>query len=247
MRARRVPRPRGGRIFVGMTAMVFAGKTRPVYRRASPAAGKTRPVYRSASPAAGKPARCTNRRNSLPRNAALCTVVLAPLPRNTALKSVRCTVVPVRLPRKTVDCTLNAEYGSPLYHTRRLGRPFSLPRMVQTTAFLDVKLKKWYSSELFCGDFGARAQTKRRSRAKLWFQEHVCDALRPRYLHHRDPAPPFAMPEGRGLLLGVFCRALCRESSPGFLGSFAPSLSRGLCLHAQRRARQREKRRSCRR
>lgn len=48
MRARRVPRPRGGRIFVGMTAMVFAGKTRPVYRRASPAAGKTRPVYQSA-------------------------------------------------------------------------------------------------------------------------------------------------------------------------------------------------------
>ena len=60
MRARRVPRPRGGRIFVGMTAMVFAEEVRP--------------VYRSARPPVEKPALCTVAPARLPRKTVECTL-----------------------------------------------------------------------------------------------------------------------------------------------------------------------------
>ena len=228
MRARRVPRPRGGRIFVGMTAMVFAGKTRPVYQLAQrpaenfgplyrgdrPAVGKCGPLYRSTRPAVEKISRvyaeCRTRQPSVPHSAAWSALLVA-------------------------------AHGTDHRFSRR-----KTQKVVQPRAFLGIGGVRCPCAATLVLVHKRDAAHESSSGSKNMFATPCgCDTC-------IIETPPLRLPCRRG---GVFCwgfcralcRALCRESSPGFPGSFAPLLSRGLCLHAQRRARQREKRRSCRR
>lgn len=256
MRARRVPRPRGGRIFVGMTAMVFAGKTRPVYRRASPAAGKTRPVYQSAQLPAEKYGPLY--RGDRPAAEKCCPLYrgtrpavgkCGPLYRDArpAAEKISRVYAECRTRRPSVphsaawSALLVAAHGTDHRFSRR-----KTQKVVQPRAFLGIRVARCPRAATLVLVHKRDAAHESSSGSKNMFATPCgCDTC-------IIETPPLRLPCRRG---GVFCwgfcralcRALCRESSPGFPGSFAPSLSRGLCLHAQRRARQREKRRSRRR
>lgn len=238
MRARRVPRPRGGRNYVGMTAMVFAGKTRPVYRRARPAAGKTRPVYQSAQLPAEKNGPLY--RGDRPAAEKCCPLYRGDRPAVEKISRVyaECRTRQPSVPHSAAwSALLVAAHGTDHRISRR-----KTQKVVQPRAFLGIGGVRCPRAATLVLVHKRDAAHESSSGSKNMFATPCgCDTC-------IIETPPLRLPCRRG---GVFCRALCRalcrESSPGFLGSFAPSLSRALCLHAQRRARQREKRRSCRR